>query len=254
MNFSFDLFVGIDPTAGERPFTLAALGAEGRLSALRSGEQDEVIAFLEGQTSVCVAVNAPPRPNAGIVRRRLEGQRSTATPLRGADMRLAEYELRQRGIPISTTPGRREWCAAWQQAGFDLYARLQTMGFQPYPSEGAARQYLETHPHATFCALLGQAPLSKPSVEGRLQRQLVLFEAGLGIRDPMDFFEEITRHKLLKGILPLDVIYAPEELDALAAAYTAYRAATAPDEICMVGDADEGRLVLPVRFLKDSYV
>ncbi|MEZ0395655.1 MAG: DUF429 domain-containing protein [Anaerolineales bacterium] len=253
MEFLFEMFVGIDPTAGRQPFTLAALGGDGRLAALRSGELDEVMAFLDGPASVCVAVNAPQRPNTGLVRRRLEGQRSTPTPLRGADLRLAEAELRQRGIPVSITPGRRELCAAWQQAGFDLYARLQARGFRPYPAEGAAFQFLETHPHAAFCALLGQAPLSKPSVEGRLQRQLILFEAGMGLRDPMDFFEEITRHKLLKGLLPLDVIYAPEELDALVAAYTAYRAATAPEEVCMVGDAEEGRLVLPVGVLKESY-
>lgn len=253
MLFSFELFVGIDPTAARQPFTFAALGGDGRLLALQRGELDDVLDFVRGRRSVCAAVNAPPRPNGGLVRRRMEKQRQTPAPLRGVDLRLAEFELRQRGIPVSATPGRRELCAAWQQSAFDLYARLEASGFRPYPAEHAAFQFLETHPHAAFCALLGQAPLPKPSLEGRLQRQLILYECGIGIKDPMAFFEEITRHKLLKGILPLEFVYAPEELDALAAAYTAYRAATAPDEVCQVGDRDEGCIVLPAAALRDSY-
>ena len=76
--------------------------------------------------------------------------------------------------------------------------------------------------------LLGQLPLPKPTLEGRLQRQLVLFEQDMGIKDPMEFFEEITRHRLLKGILPIECIYTSEELDALVAAFTAYLAVNQP--------------------------
>ncbi len=67
------------------------------------------------------------------------------------------------------------------------------------PSEDTTHVWLETHPHAAFCALLGQLPLPKPTLEGRLQRQIVLYEQGMGIKDPMGFFEEITRHKLVAG-------------------------------------------------------
>lgn len=253
MFFSFELFVGIDPTAARWPFTFAALGGDGRLLALRQGELEDVLDFLDGRQSVCAAVNAPRHPHRGLVRQRMEKQRATPAPLRGADLRLAEYELRQRGILVSATPGRRELCAAWQQSGFDLYARLEAIGFRLYPAERAPFQFLETHPHAAFCALLEQPPLPKPSLEGRLQRQLILFEKGMGIKDPMAFFEEITRHKLLRGILPLEFVYAPEELDALIAAYTAFRAATAPEEVCQVGNSDEGCIVLPASALRDSY-
>jgi hypothetical protein len=90
-------------------------------------------------------------------------------------------------------------------------------------------------------------------LEGRLQRQLVLYEQGLGIRDPMDFFEEITRYKLLKGILPIDQIYTIEELDAIAAAYTAYVFGRHPERTIKLGDPDEGQVVLPVAELKSKY-
>ena len=40
----------------------------------------------------------------------------------------------------------------------------------------------------------------------------------------MDFFEEITRYKIAKGIWPMDLLYLPEQLDALVAAYTAWMA------------------------------
>ncbi len=98
-----------------------------------------------------------------------------------------------------------------------------------------------------------QVPLARLSLEGRLQRQIILYEQGLRIKDPMDFFEEITRYKLLKGILPMELLYAPEQLDALAAAYTAWLAVHKQEDVFMLGDAKEGRMVLPGKELKERY-
>jgi hypothetical protein len=253
MLFSHTSFMGIDPTAGRQPFTFAALDTECRLLTLDSGELDEVLAFVGGQEAATIAVNAPSAPNLGLVKKKLEAQSLTPGHPRGVDMRQAEYDLRQRGIVISPTPARAESCPEWMQLGFMLYRKLAGMGFQPYPAANASHQWLETHPHAAFCALLGQSPLSKPSLEGRLQRQLALYEVGVGIKDPMVFFEEITRHRLVKGILPVEVIYTPEQLDALVAAYTAYVAANKPDEILFIGEKEEGRIALPVGELKEMY-
>jgi len=246
-------FVGVDPTAGRHPFTFAALDQDRQLVALSAGGVDELFAFLTGHQATVVAVNAPPRPNHGLVRQKLEKQNVAPGQLRGSDMRVAESELRERGIYVLPTPARTEACPAWMQMGFDLYRRLEEGGFKQYPSEQASLQWLETHPHAAFCALLGQLPLPKPTLEGRLQRQIALYEQGLGIKDPMEFFEEITRHWLSKGILPMEFIYTAEELDALAAAFTAYLAASQPGEVVWVGNKQEGQIALPVSELKETY-
>jgi hypothetical protein len=80
-----------------------------------------------------------------------------------------------------------------------------------------------------------------------------LDDLGLGIPDPMMFFEEVTRHWLRQGVLPLKNIYAAAELDALAAAYTAWQAGLHPDQICHLGDPREGEIFLPVPSLKSWY-
>jgi predicted nuclease with RNAse H fold len=253
MLFSKTTFIGIDPSGGRHPFTYAALDEDCQLVALAAGEVEEVLAFLGGQQATVVAINAPRSPNKGLVRKKLEEQSLTPGHLRGADMRLVEYELREHGISVSPTPSRPETCAAWMQMGFDFYLKLDGTGFKPFPSENATHQWLETHPHAAYCALLGQLPLPKPTLEGRLQRQLVLFEQDMGIKDPMEFFEEITRHRLLKGVLPIEFIYTAEELDALVAAFTAYLAVSQPGEVVWVGIKQEGQIVLPVSRLKEAY-
>ncbi len=247
------IFVGVDPTAGRHPFTFAALDQGCQLVALAAGEADQVLAFLTSQPAAIVAVNAPPHPNRGLVRRMLEKQSLSAGHLRGADMRVAEYELHECGISVSPTPSRPETSPAWLQMGFDFYRRLDDFGFEQYPSANASHQWLETHPHAAFCALLGQLPLPKPTLEGRLQRQVALYEQGMGIKDPMGFFEEITRHKLLRGTLPTQCIYAAEELDTLVAAYMAYCVINYPQEVVFVGDQQEGQITLPVARLKERY-
>jgi predicted RNase H-like nuclease len=69
----------------------------------------------------------------------------------------------------------------------------------------------------------------------------------------MGFFEEITRFKLMRGILPTDILYSPEQLDVLATAYTAWLAIHRPEEVTVLGDRSEGQMILPVSGLKSKY-
>lgn len=253
MTLSKKLYIGIDLSGGRYTFTYAALDGDCKLMTLASCELEDVLTFLYSQQVTIVAINAPSCPNKGLLRKNLEKQNISLGHLRGTDMRLAEYELRQRDISISPTSSRPETCATWMQTGFDFYQRLGLMGYKPYPSENDSYQWLETHPHAAYCALLGQLPLPKPTLEGRLQRQLVLYEHDMGIKDPLVFFEEITRHRLLKGVFPMEFIYSTEELDALVAAYTAYLAVIEPGKVVRVGNEQEGQIILPVSGLKEVY-
>jgi hypothetical protein len=212
-----------------------------------------VLTLVGNFPAATVAVNAPSRVNAGLVRKRLEKQTLTPHSLRGVDLRVAEHNLRERGISVSATPSREETCAGWVQLGFSLYKRLTKTGFKQHPHEGAEHLWLETHPHACYTVLLGQIPLPKPTLEGRLQRQIVLHDAGLRVKDPMNFFEEITRHRLRLGVMPMELIYHPEQLDALVAAHTAWMAAKRPAETIRIGAKEEGFMVLPVAELKEKY-
>ena len=252
MSSTATTFIGIDPSGGRHTYTFAALDDECQLMTLSTGELEELLAFLGGLKTTVAAVNAPRSTNQGLVRKMMEEQGSIPGHLRGADLRMAEYKLHERGISISPTPSRTEACAAWVRIGFDLYKIMEGEGYQPYPTENAANQWIETHPHAVFCTLIGQNLLPKPTLEGRLQRQLALYERGIGINDPMSYFEEITRHRLLKGILPTEAIYSSEELDALAAAFMAYQASNHPGEVNWVGDIQEGRILLPVSEIRHA--
>jgi predicted nuclease with RNAse H fold len=254
MLFTDSAFIGIDPTSSHKSFTYAALDKDLNLIALSDGEMEDVTAFVAGQRSAMVAINAPAGVNRGLVREKIK--KEMLTPLkkiRGAEFRLAEYELRERGISVSGTPASAALSPAWIQIGFDLYRRLEKLGFTKYPDRESKYQILETHPHACFCVMIGQPPLSKPSLEGRLQRQVILYERGLKIKDPMDFFEEITRYKMIKGIWPMELLYQPEQLDALVAAYTAWLAVNRADKISSVGDEYEGLIVLPEKNLREKY-
>ncbi len=253
MLFTDSTFVGIDPTSGRKSFTYAALDKDLHLIALADGEMEDVTAFLAGQKSATVAVNAPAGVNRGLVREKMKKEMLTPHKARGAELRMAEYQLREHGITVTGTAASAALCPAWIQVGFELYRKLAKTGFKKYPEKDSPYQVLETHPHACYCVMAGQVPLAKPSLEGRLQRQLILYEHGLHVKDPMDFFEEITRYKLSKGIWPMELLYLPEQLDALVAAYTAWLAANKPERISLVGDDREGFIVLPEKELKEKY-
>lgn len=248
-------YIGIDPTAGQRPFVYAALDDELHLLALGQGSMEDVLAFAAGQRQATVAVSAPPRPNQGVMARPEIRQELLPAPAPGRwmDFRLAEYMLRQHNLSIPRTGRQEDECPNWLKQGFTLHRRLESLGYQPYPHEGAARQSMEVYPYACYAVLLGILPFPKGSLEGRLQRQLVLYDQKVRVPDPMIFFEEVTAHRLRHGILPTDQLYSPYELDALVAAFTAWLVATHPERTLCVGDPQEGQIVLPVATLNPHY-
>ncbi len=255
MLFTKTTFIGIDPTAGQRPFAYVALDSDLRLLAVGAGDIEEVLAFVGGQQQAYVAVNAPRQPNQGLMAEETVRAQFTPPPRPGrwTGFRVSEYELRRRNISTPRTPATEANCKKWLQMGFIVYRRLFAQGYQTYPSDDSPRQMLEVYPHGAYTALLGCIPFPKKTLEGRLQRQLLLYTHDLDVPNPMRIFEEITRYRLLQGILPLEELHTPPELDALVAAYTAWMAAKDPDQVTLVGDPREGQITLPTGDLKARY-
>jgi len=101
--------------------------------------------------------------------------------------------------------------------------------------------------------LLGVLPFSKYTLEGRLQRQIALYDCKVDVPDAMRFFEEITRHRLLKGVFTSRNDLLCWRAGCLAAAYTAWLAALHPDQVTLLGDPQEGQVALPSTDLKLRY-
>jgi hypothetical protein len=255
MLFKNSLFVGVDPSSGENALTYAALDRELNLIAVSRGDLGEVAAFAGGQERAFVGVNSPRRTNQGLmantdVRDRLRPQ---PAPGRWTAFRVAEYELFQRNIRIPKTSPKEADCPGWMQTGFSLYKRLEGQGFKDFPANDHPLQILEVYPHAAYTILLEKIPFLKKTLEGRLQRQLLLHSLSVAVPDPMLIFEEITRYKIMRGQLPLDGLYSVEELEALMAAYTAWKAARKPAGVTRLGDPNEGEIILPGTDIKTKY-
>ncbi len=255
MLFTRMTFIGIDPTAGQRPIAYAALDENLKLLALGEGSLDDVVAFTAGQQHAYVAISSPRQPNTGIMAKPEIRQALSPAPQPGrwVNFRLCEYLLRQHNLHIPRTPAQDEPAPNWMRLGYHLYHRLVSLGFLTLGRDAGERCTFEVYPHACFSAMLGILPFHKNTLEGRLQRQLILYEAELDIPDPMHFFEEITRSRLLRGVLPSGVLYTSAELDALVAAYTAWMCARHPDQVSAFGDVDEGEITVPVKNLKQRY-
>lgn len=205
MLFVPPLSIGID-LSGSRP-VYAALDREQRLVAMGRTSVEDVLAFLGGQFGALAAINVP-------------------------------LQTKQNSMPIQEDGRlpRERPASRWAERASVFFERLRKMGYVPYPSDARLAQWLTTNAQAAFSALAVQQLLPRHALEGRVQRQLILHEDGVGLLDPMEFFEEITRRKLLLGILPLDMIYTPSQLDALGAAYVAWLAASQPERLIRQGD------------------
>jgi predicted nuclease with RNAse H fold len=257
MLFADAVYVGIDPTSGVRPMYYAALDADLRLLALDKENIEAVMAFVGGFEAAVVGINAPQSPNLGLMKEPEVRRRYNLRPggRTWGQWKVCEYELRRRNIRLYNTPSAEEAAPGWVQTGFALFKRLRSMGFNYFVigEKMRKRVIIEVQPHASYSVLLERRPFLKRTLEGRMQRQLVLYLEGLDLPSPLNALEEITRHHLLMGYLPLDDLYEHDQLDALIAAYTAYLAGVDPERVSQVGDRKEGLITLPVARLKDFY-
>lgn len=222
------VFIGIEPGSGHQTCALFVLDEDQRIQAQGRGELADALSFAAGVSSGIVAVNGP------------------AMLARAPGGRAVEKELLTQGAGIYKSTTSLDRCPPASRRSLELHQRLAEMGYIPYPASDAPRQVLEAPAEAAFWLLLGQRPLEHGTLEGRLQRQLVLSDAGLPLPDAMDFFEEITRYRLLRGLLPLENIFLPEELNALLCAHIAWRAAHQPESLRLLGEPQEGQIVLPM--------
>ncbi|MBM4424319.1 MAG: DUF429 domain-containing protein [Chloroflexi bacterium] len=248
------IYLGIDPTAGRRPLNYALLDGKLNIIAEGCGHADDLLEAIAPHADIVCAVDAPLMPNKGLLSDPAKRAELGLPPNKTtyAQYRVCEYELKSRGINLYRTPTETLVAPKWMQAGWALYDQLREAGFTAFPSD-SPRQFFEVHPHATFTVRLGRVPYRKDTLEGRLQRQLLLRDEGVNIVDAVEVLEEITRHHLLQGTLQLRGLRTHDELDALASALTAYFAHTRPSEITLVGDPADGQIVVPSAELKEKY-
>ncbi|HKY55591.1 MAG TPA: hypothetical protein VJM08_14845 [Anaerolineales bacterium] len=141
--------------------------------------------------------------------------------------------------------GKSEPSERWQKIGDNVRDEIIQAGIKPYLTSHAPKQWVETNPLECFSSLSGRVPQSRRTLVGVLQRSLILYDEGLQINDPMEFFEEITRHHLLAGLMPVELLYSASELDALAAAYIAWMLINKPVQVDLTKERGEGMILIP---------
>ena len=202
--------------------------------------------FGRGQT--VVAVDAPSGPRRDLL--------GPGAPLRAEiglpdgryeRMRVCDALLFRRGLPLYPVPPAGQSPQGWEQwigVGFELFDALSGLGLYRPPAApggiepvGAAAlrfgRLCETYPDAIFCGLLGHRPSPKRTPWGLQQRIAALKVKGIADADGGLW------HRTL------------DELDAAAAAYTAYAMAIGLGR--WVGDPAEGVIVLPAQELLPRY-
>ncbi len=241
------VFLGIDPGSGREGMTYVALDAEKRLLAIGGGKMPDILAYAAGQADVLAAVNHFYKPSQDASSTELQQR---LFPEFGDDLfgrlRKEAVERLESSAGVGTVGMIEKDTRSAQQRSNLLVQQLEGLGYHPFPAEEEKRQWLRFSAQATFVSLCGGRLFDARSLEGRLQRQLILFEEKLPIKDPMDFFEEVTRRRLLLGRLPYEVIYAPGELNALAGAYTAWLAAFDHQRLVKEEDGSESGWYLPL--------
>ncbi|HEX7556259.1 MAG TPA: hypothetical protein VF338_06515 [Leptolinea sp.] len=250
MQSAHQTFIGIDVQAIQKPFFFTALDADLEIIASGHGRLGDVLAYLAGQSSVLVSVNGPvcaPQPDIEFSQGGLfdSNQFSAAGSNRSGDAALAA-----RGYPAALVPAAGKKLPLWIERSLELAGEMRRLGYAPSSETNLARTYFETQTEAAYWQVTGIIPYDARSLEGRLQYQLMMFEFGFALRDPMTFLEEFTRFRLRTSQLPLTQILPAHELRSLMAAATAWLMDTHPEKVEHFGMMGEGEIILPREFTR----
>jgi hypothetical protein len=241
-------YLGIHPSTGKSPLTFCILNRWRKLVEKGSVEADVLIRKIDPQNSYLVCINGPGRLNNGRMNnadvRVSLGLNPTSK--QWTNLRQAEYELAKEGIKTSRTPDKLEDCSQSVKLSVNLIQQLDQIGFEAYPNDDAPKRWMESPAKISFQNLLRMKPFSEKSILGRIQRQLLLCESQLPIQDPMVFFEEVTRYRMLQGNLPMDHIESDVAINAMLMAYIAWMADNRQRQIQIHGESKEGFIVLPI--------
>ena len=241
VNQSRFTYVGLEPQTNSNGFAFAALDTNLNLLAIGEGSQKDVFSYIMGQKSAIIGIHAPVNP--GQNHQHSENPNPENIPVK--EYRQCEYEIWKEHIPVDFTTAKMSKMPASVRRGYQFYSTLQRYEYTLAHQSPANKILIETQPAACYYQLVDTQPLQEETILGRIQRQLILHNLNLPIQDPMSFFEEVTRYKLLMGKITLQSILIPEELNALVIAYTAWLFRNKPDQIQCWGDGSDGVIILP---------
>ena len=240
-------YLGVNIKSRDSQICFAALDHEVRLIALSVGSMQDVMAYIAGQKCAVIGINGPSHINLGLAKERINSKKLDENPdsITTNNMRLCELELLLRGYSPVLTPSTITKCPKWVRSSFSLFRYCERLGYEIYNNSDKDKLLYEVNSEVNFGFFSNSNLLDKTLLESRLQRQLILYEMGLDIPDPMNYYEELTRHRLIKGILPLEDIYTIEELNAMAAAFSVFLISKDPLQAEWLGDPQEGQIAIP---------
>lgn len=240
--------IGIDPSDERQNYSLAALDEDKNILALSSGRLDDVLSFAAGQTSAVIAVHIPTVPHMDLKRKKgfqHHPQRENRWNAQNEQLSLSGDFTAVRDSMATPTRIPMYRKTETFRKGQALKEHLAKLGYVAYQDKDSVRAYLGTNIEFACFQIISVPLFSGKSLEGRLQRQLLLAECGVNVADPMVFFEEITRFKLLHGNLPFEKIYNSMELNALICSFVAWSIQHSAENMICKADAGTESIWLP---------
>jgi hypothetical protein len=240
--------IGIDPSDARQNYSLAALDEDKNILALSRGRLDDVLSFAAGQTLAVIAIHIPTiplmDPNRNNSLKPLPQRENLWNAPNESPSRSDDFNsVRNPTASITQIPASRK--TETFRKGLVLREHLAELGYVEYQNQDKPRVYLGTNIESACDQIFSVPQYTDKSLEGRLQRQVLLAECGVNVIDPMVFFEEVTRFKLLHGKLPLDMIYKSLELNALICSFVAWSIQHSAENMICKSDVGTESIWLP---------
>ncbi len=214
------LFIGVDPDVQRNAYCMAVLDEERKILALSTEKLRSVYAYLAGVTQGIVGINA-------LIR--YQHSRRTARPDRIDKPHFQSAAERKKPIPDSdpstAAPSRLGGKVVTLQEG------IESLGYNPIAKKGSPRRFFLSKAEEVFQDIVSGRLLPPGGDASRWQRQLLLLEQEIPLPDVMQYFEEVTRFRILQGTLSEELVYQHTELNAILLSWLGWLESFQPDRI-----------------------
>lgn len=202
------LFIGIDPAVQRNEYSMAVLDEERKVLALSTEKPRSVYAYLAGVTQGTVGINALAR---------YQHRERTARLDPSDKPHFQSGAERRKHIPASNSPTASP--STLNRKVVMLQEGIQRLGYSPIAKKGSSRRFFLSQADEVFQDIASGKLLAPSGDASRWQRQLLLLEQEIPLPDVMQYFEEVTRFRILQGTLSEDLVYQHPELNAILLAW-----------------------------------
>ena len=219
------LFIGIDPAGKRNKYCMAVLDGDKKIQVLSIEKLHSVYAYLAGVDHCIVGLGS-------IAKYQHTERHVCKNPLDKLHFPVKYAQKEDTRAGVRKTKNQRPL----SDEVLTIQKGIQKLEYAPVSDEKQPKRFFLSRTDEVFRQIASGSLLPLGTDASRWQRQLLLLDQEIPLPDVMQYFEEVTRFRILQGNLPEEMIYQHAELNAILLSWLGWLATFEPARVLVTDE------------------